>query len=159
MRNYLGSHYGGSICFCEATSRPAAILSLQIYQTGGPMDVELNRELTGGRGRRCVVKICCSRPIPLTSSFVVKILHWLSSHIHQSPTLNGLELAVDDSRALHMLRRGFKNHCKDSELSSASNARSLAKLNAFPCCARVSQSLGAHPTFALLLPYACSNLM
>ncbi len=37
MRNYLGSHSGGSICSCEITYRPTAILSLQIYQTGGPM--------------------------------------------------------------------------------------------------------------------------
>ena len=33
-------------------------------------DMELNRKLAGGRGRRCVR---CSRPIPLTSSFVVKV--------------------------------------------------------------------------------------
>jgi hypothetical protein len=38
--------------------------------------------------------------------------------------MNGLELAVDDSRALHMLRRSFKNHCKDPGLLSVSNARS-----------------------------------
>jgi hypothetical protein len=53
-----------------------------------------------------------------------KVLQSLSSHIHQSPTMNGLELAVDDSRALHMLRCGFKNHCKDPRLLSVSNARS-----------------------------------
>jgi hypothetical protein len=61
-------------------------------------DMELNRKLAGGQGRRCVVKIRCSRPIPLTS-FVVKVLHSLSSHIHQSPTTNGLELAVNDSKS------------------------------------------------------------
>jgi hypothetical protein len=122
-------------------------------------DTELNRELRGQRGRRCVVKIRCSWPIPLTSSFVLKILHWLSSHIHQIPTTNGLELAVDDSRALQVLRRGFKNHCKDPELSSVSNARSGQVQCLPPCCARVSQSLGAHATFVLLLPYACSDLV
>jgi hypothetical protein len=122
-------------------------------------DMELNRELTGERGWRCVIKIRCSRPIPLTSSFVLKKLHWLSSHIHQSPTTNGLELAVDDSRALQVLRRGFKDHCKDPELSRASNARSGQVESVPPCCARVSQSLGARATLVLLLPYACSNLV
>jgi hypothetical protein len=47
-------------------------------------DMELNRELTGERGRRCLAKIRFSPTIPLTSSFVVMILHLLSSHIHQS---------------------------------------------------------------------------
>ena len=37
--------------------------------------------------------------------------------------MNRLEFAVDDTTALPVLRRGFKSHCKDSELSSASNAR------------------------------------
>ncbi len=32
-------------------------------------DMELNRELTGERGRRCVVNIRCSRPIPLLNLF------------------------------------------------------------------------------------------
>jgi len=53
-----------------------------------------------------------------------KVLQSLSSHIHQSLTMNGLELAVDDSRVLHVLRRGFKNHCKDPGLLSVSNTRS-----------------------------------
>jgi hypothetical protein len=87
-------------------------------------DMELDRKSTGGQRRRCVVNIRCSWPIPLTFSFVLKVSHWLSSHIHQSLTMNGLEFAVDDTTALPVLRRGFKSHCKDSELSSASNARS-----------------------------------
>jgi len=35
------------------------------------------------------------RSIPLTTSFILKVLPSLSSHIHQSSTMNGLELAVD----------------------------------------------------------------
>jgi hypothetical protein len=50
MRNYLGSHCGGSICSCEVTYRPATILSLLIDQTGGPMgygaEQEVNRRTT-----------------------------------------------------------------------------------------------------------------
>ena len=82
---------------------------------------------------------------------------------HTSPrvclTTNGLELTVDDTRALHMLRRGFKTHFKDHELSSASNAKSGQVDCLPPCCARVSQSLGAHMTVVLLLPYACNDLV
>ena len=133
MRNYFGSHCGWSICSCEVTYRPAAILSSKLIRPVARWDMELNRELTGGRGRRCVVKIRCSCPIPLTSSFVLKVLHSLSSHIHQSPTMNGFELAIDDTTALPVLRRGFKNHCKDPELSGASNARSGHTPRACPC--------------------------
>jgi hypothetical protein len=50
MRNYLGSHCGGSICSCEVTCCTAAILSLLIDQTGGLMgdgaEQEVNRRTT-----------------------------------------------------------------------------------------------------------------
>jgi len=107
--------------------------SLLIYQTGGPMGYGDEQEVNRRTAAAVMVNICCSRPIPLTSSFVLKVLHSLSSHIHQSPTMNGLELAADDTTALPVLRHGFKNHCKDSELLSASNARSGHTPRARPC--------------------------
>ncbi len=45
--------------------------------------------------------------------------------------MNGLELAVDDTRALYVLRRGVKTIARTPS-SRARVTRDLAKLNAFP---------------------------
>jgi hypothetical protein len=94
MRNYLGLHFGGSICCCEVTYRPTAILSLQIYQTSIPMGYGDQQEVNGRTTTTVSGQDSLLSAHSSTSSSVLKVLHSLSSHIHQSPTMNGLELAV-----------------------------------------------------------------